>query len=55
MNIELDDYAEIVRRLVSLRDVSEELAKAFDDEASRRGAEEMNASLERVVELLGHK
>jgi len=23
---------------VSLRDVSEELAKAFDDEASRRGA-----------------
>ena len=55
MNIEPNDYAEIVRRLVSLRDVSAELAKAFDDEASRQGAEEMNASLERVLQLLEHQ
>jgi hypothetical protein len=55
MNIEPDDYAEIVRRLVSLRDVSAELAKAFDDQASRQGAEEMKASLERVLQLLKHK
>ena len=39
MNIEPDDYAEIIRRLVTLHDVSSELAKAFDDEASRQGAE----------------
>jgi hypothetical protein len=55
MNIEPDDYAEILRRLVSLRDISAELARAFDDEASRQGAEEMKTSLERVLELLGHK
>ena len=55
MNVDQDDYAEIVRRLVSLRDVSAELARAFDDEASRQGAEEMQASLERVLQLLGHK
>jgi hypothetical protein len=40
---------------VSLRDISAELARAFDDEASRQGAEEMKTSLERVLELLGHK
>jgi hypothetical protein len=55
MNIEPADYAEIVRRLVSLRDISAELARAFDDEASRQGAEEMKTSLERVLQLLGHK
>ena len=55
MNIESDDYAEIVRRLVSLRDVSAELAKAFEDEAARQGAEGMKASLERVLQVLGHK
>jgi hypothetical protein len=55
MKIDPDDYAEIVRRLVSLRDVSAELAKAFDDQASRQGAEEMKASLERVLQLLEHQ
>jgi hypothetical protein len=55
MNLEPDEYAEIVRRLVSLRDVSAELAKAFDDEASRQGAEEMRASLQRVLQLLKHQ
>jgi hypothetical protein len=55
MIIEPDDYAEIVRRLVSLRDVSAELAKAFDDEASRQGADEMKASLQRVLQLLKHQ
>jgi hypothetical protein len=55
MNIDPDDYAEIVRRLMSLRDVSAELAKAFDDQASRQGAEEMKASLQRVLQLLKHQ
>ena len=55
MNIEPDDYAEIIRRLMSLRDVSAELAKAFDDEASRQGAEEMKASLQRVLQVLKHQ
>ena len=55
MKIEPDDYAAIVRRLVSLRDVSAELSKAFDDQASRQGAEEMKASLQRVLQLLEHQ
>ena len=55
MNLEPDEYNEIVRRLVSLRDLSDELATAFDDEASRAGAEEMKASLQRVLQLLKHQ
>ena len=45
---------EIVARLVRLRDLSVELANAYDDPVARRGAEEMRASLERVLQLLGH-
>jgi hypothetical protein len=43
---------EIVDRLVRLRDLSAELATAYDDPVARRGAEEMRASLERVLQLL---
>jgi hypothetical protein len=46
---------EIVARLVRLRDLSVELANAYDDPVARRGAEEMRESLDRVLELLGHK
>jgi hypothetical protein len=55
--VELDHevHAEIVSRLVKLRDLSRELADAFDDPVSKRGAEEMRESLERVLQLLGHK
>ena len=55
MNLEQDAYEEIVRRLVGLRDLSEDLVKAYDDPVMREGAEEMRESLERVLQLLGHK
>jgi type I restriction-modification system DNA methylase subunit len=55
MNLEPDEYAEVVRRLVSLRELSDELAKAFDDEVSRAGAEEMKSSLQRVLQLLKYQ
>ena len=54
MRLEQDEYDEIVRRLVSLRELAAELSKAYDDPVSKRGAEEMCASLERVLQLLGH-
>jgi hypothetical protein len=44
---------EIVARLLRLRDLSAELADAYDDPVARRGAEEMRESLERVLQLLG--
>lgn len=54
MNLEAEAYDEIVRRLVDLRDLSAELVKAYDDPVLKQGAEEMRASLERVLQLLGH-
>ncbi len=54
-HITRDAYDEIVRRLVGLRDLSEELFKAYDDPVLKQGAEEMRESLERVLQLLGHK
>jgi len=55
VNIEQDAYEEIVGRLVDLRDVAAELVDAYDDPVMKKGAEEMHASLERVLQLLGHK
>ena len=55
MNLEPDAYEEVVRRLVDLRELSTELVDAYDDPVMRQGAEEMRASLERVLLLLGHK
>ena len=52
MNLEPDAYEEIVRRLVGLRDLSDELVKAYEDPVMKRGAEEMRESLERVLQLL---
>jgi hypothetical protein len=48
-------HKEIVERLTRLRDLTAELAEAYDDPVARRGAEEMRDSLERVLRLLGHK
>ena len=45
-------YDEVVSRLVSLRDLSVELADAYDDPVAKKGAEEMRESLERVLQLL---
>jgi hypothetical protein len=47
-------YDEIVRRLISLRKLSVELAEAYEDPVSKKGAEEMRESLDRVLQLLGH-
>ena len=55
MNIEPDAYEEIVRRLVGLRDLSDDLVKAYDDPVIRQGAEEVRKSLERVLQLLEYR
>ena len=55
VELEPDAYEEIVSRLVSLRDLAAELAAAYEDRVMWKGAEEMRESLERVLELLGHK
>jgi hypothetical protein len=55
VELEPDAYEEIVRRLVSLRDLAAELAEAYEDRVMWKGAEEMRESLDRVLELLGHK
>jgi hypothetical protein len=55
VDLEPDAYQEIVRRLVSLRDLAAELASAYEDRVMWKGAEEVRESLERVLELLGHK
>jgi hypothetical protein len=55
VEIDPEAFHEVIRRLVSLRDVAAELAAAYDDEVMKKGAEEMRESLERVLELLGHK
>jgi hypothetical protein len=55
VNIEQDAYDEIVRRLAELREVTAGLVDAYDDPVMKNGAEEMRASLERVLQLLGHK
>jgi hypothetical protein len=55
VKLDQEDYDEIVRRLVSLRDVTDELGDAYDDLVSKQGAEEMRASLECVLQLLGHR
>jgi hypothetical protein len=53
----LDDeaYAEVVRRVVSLRELAAQLADAYDDPVAKQGAEEMRVSIERVLELLEHR
>jgi hypothetical protein len=55
VKLDADVQKEIVDRLTQLRDLSAELAGAYDDPVARRGAEEMRESLERVLKLLGHK
>ena len=55
MNLEPDAYDEIVRRLVDLRNLSRELIRAYYDPVTKKGAQEMYDSLERVLQLLGRK
>jgi hypothetical protein len=55
VNIEQGAYDEIVGRLVDLHKLAAELVQAYDDPVMKDGAEEMRASLERVLQLLGRK
>jgi cellulose biosynthesis protein BcsQ len=55
VKLEPDAYAEIIRRLVSLRDSTAELADAYEDPVTKKGAEEMRDSLDRVLQLLEHR
>jgi hypothetical protein len=55
VNLEPDAYAEIVRRLVSLRATVAELSAAYDDPVAKEGAQEMHESIDRVLQLLGHE
>jgi len=54
VKLDADVQKEIVDRLIRLRDLSAELANAYDDPVAQRGAEEMRLSLERVLQLLEH-
>jgi hypothetical protein len=55
VNLEPDAYEEIVRRLVVLREAVAELSEAYDDPVAKEGAEELRASLDRVLQLLRHR
>ena len=55
MNLEPEAYEEVVRRLLSLRELAAELAEAYDDPVARKGAGDMRESLDRVLQLLGHR
>jgi hypothetical protein len=50
-----EDYAELVRRLVSLRRLADGLAGAFEEPAAARGAREMLVSIDRALDLLEHR
>ena len=55
VEIQPEAYEEIVRRLLSLQDLAAELSDAYDDPVMRKGAEDMRESIERMLQLLGHK
>jgi hypothetical protein len=50
-----EERAEVLDRLVRLRELAAELAAAYDDPVAMRGAEEMRESLDRVLQLFGHR
>jgi hypothetical protein len=54
VKLDQEVYDEIVRRLVSLRQLTADLSDAYEDQIAKEGADEMRASLERVLRLLGH-
>jgi hypothetical protein len=54
VNLEPAVYEEILRRLLSLRQLASELADAYDDPVAKNGAQEMRESIDRVLQLLEH-
>jgi hypothetical protein len=55
VKLEQAAYEEILRRLLSLRQLASELAEAYDEPVAREGAQEMRESVDRVLQLLGHE
>jgi hypothetical protein len=49
-----EERAEAIARLLALREVAAGLAHAYEDPVSKQGAEGMGASIDRVLQLLGH-
>jgi hypothetical protein len=47
-----EEHQELLRRLESLRVLAQGLAEAFDEPTAARGAIEMLASIDRMLELL---
>jgi hypothetical protein len=54
VTLDADVLAEMVGRLTSLQKLAVDLTEAYDDPVAKKGAEEMLASLERLLRLLEH-
>jgi hypothetical protein len=52
IELSADAHAELVSRLTALRSLAQELREAFDEPQSQAGAQEMLASIDRMLELL---
>jgi hypothetical protein len=52
VTLDADVLAEMVGRLTSLQKLAAGLTEAYDDPVAKKGAEEMLASVERLLRLL---
>jgi hypothetical protein len=52
VTLDADVLAEMVRRLTSLEKLAAGLAEAYDHPVAKKGAEEMLASVQRLLRLL---
>ncbi len=52
VTLDADVLAEMVGRLMSLQKLAASLTEAYDEPVSKKGAEEMLASVERLLRLL---
>ena len=52
VTLDADVLAEMVGRLTSLQKLAAELTEAYDEPVARKGAQEMLASVERLLRLL---
>jgi hypothetical protein len=53
LTLSVSDRDELVRRLVALRELAAGLVDAFDDREMSEGAQQMLASIDRMLELVG--
>jgi hypothetical protein len=52
VTLDADVLAEMVGRLTSLQKLAADLTEAYDDPVAKKGAQEMLASVERLLRLL---